>query len=78
MIKSYSIAKTSCIFREIHEIRLIRDSETISETLNPLTTKHLPPIVSPLKRFWKHLTPMTTNHLHTVSFKMKFLRLQFQ
>jgi len=74
MKKSYSIFCTSCIFREIREIRLISDSDT-PETLNPLTFKNLTPIVSPLKRFVKHLNHITINHLHTVSFKSKFLRL---
>ena len=47
------------------------------ETLNTLTYKYLPPIVSPLKRFWKHLNLIIINHLRTVSFKMKFLRFDF-
>jgi len=50
---------------------------TRCETLNTLTYKYLHQIVSPLKRFVKHLNHITINHLHTVSFKSKFLRLHF-
>jgi hypothetical protein len=61
-------------------IRLICGSETNLptilwlETLKQLITNQLNPIVSPLKRFVKHLNPIAINHLRTVSFKMKFLR----
>jgi len=74
MKKSYSIFRTVCIFLEIREIRLIRDSD-IAETLNMLILKNLPAIVSPLKRFLKHLNHIIINDLQTVSFKSKFLRL---
>jgi len=47
------------------------------ETLKTLTYKNLQPIVSPLKRFVKHLNHITINYLRTVSFKMKFLRFDF-
>ena len=83
MKKPFSILMTSCIFREIRVIRLIRDSKTglpVSlwlKTLKLLTTNHLTPIVSPLKRFVKHLNPIIIKHLRTVSLKMKFLRFDF-
>jgi len=44
-----------------------------SETLNQLISNQLQSIVSPLKRFWKHLNPIIIKQLRTVSFKMKFL-----
>jgi hypothetical protein len=47
------------------------------ETLNQLTTNQLQSIVSPLKRFVKHLNPIIIKQLRTVSIKMKFLRLDF-
>jgi hypothetical protein len=47
------------------------------ETLNKLTFKNLTQIVSPLKRFVKHLNHIIINHLRTVSFKSKFLRFNF-
>ena len=47
------------------------------ETLKALTYNYLQPIVSPLKRFVKHLNHITINHLQTVSLKMKFLRFDF-
>ena len=58
-----------------HPKPLLKHFYYACETLNVIITKQLTPIVSPLKRFVKHLNPIIINHLHTVSFKSKFLRL---
>jgi hypothetical protein len=83
MKKPFSIFMTSCIFREIRVIRLIRDSETglpVSlwlETLNLLTTNHLTPnrftpetILETLKAYnYQALTDrFTQNEIFTIRF----------